>query len=123
MPNMEEPYRVREDQNARTKACTCLDFHGALEETPPDAGTADPKVNTRNIFSPNTLHKVVSGGDQLATDRGKQLASSGPIQKKHHRKRNKKDKPSVSQQPVSPKRPRVHDDPMSQPAMKLENRL
>jgi hypothetical protein len=116
MPNMEEPYRVREDQNAHTKACTRLDFHGALEETPPDAGAADPKVNTRNIFSPNTLHKVVSGGDQLATDRGEQLATGGPIQKKHHRKRNKKDKPSASQQPAGPKRSRVHDDLMSQPA-------
>jgi hypothetical protein len=63
MPNMEEPYRVREDQNSHTKACTRLDFHGALEETPPDAGVADPKVNTGNIFSPNTLYKVVSGGD------------------------------------------------------------
>jgi hypothetical protein len=63
MPNMEEPYHVREDQNACTKACTRLDFHGALEETPPDAGAADPKVNTGNIFSPNTLHKVVSGGE------------------------------------------------------------
>jgi hypothetical protein len=63
MPNMEEPYRVREDQNARTKTCTCLDFHGALEEMPPDGGAADPKVNLRNIFSPNTLHKVVSGGE------------------------------------------------------------
>jgi hypothetical protein len=79
MPNMEEPYRVREDQNARTKACTRLDFHGALEETPLDAGAADPKVNTRNIFSPNTLHKVVSGGDQLATDRREQLETGGPI--------------------------------------------
>jgi hypothetical protein len=120
---MEEPYRVREDQNACTKACTRLDFYGALEETPPDAGAADPKVNMGNIFSPNTLHKVVSGGDQLATNRGEQLASGGPIQKTHHQKRNKKDKPSASQQPVGPKRPSVHDDPMSQPAMKLENRL
>jgi hypothetical protein len=108
MPNMEEPYRVREDQNARTKIYTRLDFHGALEETPPDASAVDPKVNPGNIFSPNTLHKVVSGGEQLATD--------GPIQKKHHRKRNKKDKPSASQQPAGPKRPRVQDDPMSQPA-------
>jgi hypothetical protein len=116
MPNMEEPYRVCEDQNALTKACTRLDFHGALEETPPDAGAADPKVNTGNIFSPNTLHKVVSGGDQLATDCGEQLETGGPIQKKHHRKRNKKDKPSASQQPIGLKRPRVHDDPMSQPA-------
>jgi hypothetical protein len=41
MPNMEEPYRVRKDQNARTKTCTRLDFHGALEEMPPDAGAAD----------------------------------------------------------------------------------
>jgi hypothetical protein len=40
---------------------------------------ADPKVNTGNIFSPNTLHKVVSGGDQLATDRGEQLETGGPI--------------------------------------------
>jgi hypothetical protein len=55
MPNMEEPYRVREDQNAHTKACTHLDFHGALEEMPLDAGAADPKVNMGNIFSPNTL--------------------------------------------------------------------
>jgi hypothetical protein len=69
---------------------------------PPDAGAADPKVNTGNIFSPNTLHKVVSSG--------------GPIQKKHHQKRNKKDKPSASQQPAGPKRPRVQDDLMSQPA-------
>jgi hypothetical protein len=107
MPNMEEPYRVREDQNACTKACTRLDFHGALEETPPDAGAADPKVNTGNTFSPNTLHKVVSGGEQLATDRGEQLATGGPIQKKHHRKRNKKDKPSASQLSAGPKRPRV----------------
>jgi hypothetical protein len=61
---------VTRDQNARTKACTRLDFHGALEETPPDAGAADPKVNMGNIFSPNTLHKVVTGGDQLATDCG-----------------------------------------------------
>jgi hypothetical protein len=116
MPNMEEPYRVREDQNAHTKAFMRLDFHGALEETPLDAGAADPKVNTGNIFSPNTLHKVVSGGDQLATDRGEQLATGGPIQKKHHRKRNKKDKPSASQQLTGLKRPRVQDDPMSQPA-------
>jgi hypothetical protein len=113
---MEEPYRVREDQNARTKACTHLDFHGSLEETPPDAGASHPKVNTGNIFSPNTLHKVVSGGEQLATDRDEQLATGGPIQKKHHRKRNKKDKSSASQQPTGPKRPRVQDDPMSQPA-------
>jgi hypothetical protein len=97
MPNMEKPYHVCKDQNACTKACTRLDFHGALEETPLDAGTTNPKVNTRNIFSPNTLHKVVSGGDQLATDRGEQLEIGGPIQKKHHWKRNKKDKPSVSQ--------------------------
>jgi hypothetical protein len=116
MPNMEEPYRVREDQNAHTKTCTCLDFHGALEETPPDAGVADPKVNSGNIFSPNTLHKVMSGSEQLATGRGEQLATGGPIQKKHHRKRNKKDKPSTSQQPAGPNRPRVQDDLMSQPA-------
>jgi hypothetical protein len=58
MPIMEEPYRVCKDQNARTKACTRLDFHGALEETPPDAGAANPKVNTGNIFSPNIFHKV-----------------------------------------------------------------
>jgi hypothetical protein len=96
MPNMEEPYRVHEDQNARTKICTRLDFHGALEETPPDAGAADPKVNPGNIFSPNTLHKVMNGGEQLATS-AEQLATGGPIQKKHHRKRNKKDKPSASQ--------------------------
>jgi hypothetical protein len=96
MPNMEEPYRVHEDQNARTKICTRLDFHGALEETPPDAGAADPKVNPGNIFSPNTLHKVMNGGEQLATS-AEQLATGGPIQKKHHRKRNKKDKPYASQ--------------------------
>jgi hypothetical protein len=108
MPSMEEPYRVRKDQNARTKTCTRLDFHGALEEMPPDAGAVDPKVNPRNIFSPNTLHKVVSGSEQLA--------AGGPIQKKHHRKRNKKDKSSMSQQPAGPKRSRVQDDPMSQPA-------
>jgi hypothetical protein len=83
-----------------------LDFHGALEETPPDAGAADPKVNPGNIFSPNTLHKVMSGGEQLATG-GEQLATGGPIEKKHHRKRNKKDKPSESQQSAGPKRPRV----------------
>jgi hypothetical protein len=61
---------------------------------------------------------------------GEQLATGGPIEKKH-RKRNKKDKPSASQQPAGPKRPRVQDDPMSQPTkgilqgifMKLENRL
>jgi hypothetical protein len=93
---MEEPYRVRKDKNARTKTCTRLDFHGALEEMPPDAGAADPKVNLGNIFSPNTLHKVMSGSEQLATGRGEQLAIGGPIQKKHHRKRNKKDKPSAS---------------------------
>jgi hypothetical protein len=115
MPNMEEPYHVRKDQNARTKTCTRLDFHGALEEMPPDASAADPKVNPGNIFSPNTLHKVMSGGEQLATN-GEQLATGGRIQKKHHRKRNKKDKPSASQQPAGPKRPRVQDDPMSQPA-------
>jgi hypothetical protein len=51
----------------------------------------------------------------LATDRGEQLATGGPIQKKHHRKRNKKDKPSASQQLAGPKRPRVQDNPMSQP--------
>ena len=123
MPNMEEPYRVREDdQNARTKTCTRLDFHGALEETPPDAGAAVPKVNPGNIFSPNTLQKV--------TD--EELAAGGHIEKKkHHRKRSKKDKPSVSQRPASPKRPRVQDDLMSQPtkgtlqgrSTKLENRL
>jgi hypothetical protein len=90
MPNMEEPYRVREDQNACTKTCTRLDFHGALEETPPDASAADPKVNPGNIFSPNTLHKVTS----------EQLATGSPIEKKHHRKRNKKDKPRASGQPV-----------------------
>jgi hypothetical protein len=73
-----------------------LDFHGALEETAPDVGAADPKVNTGNIFSPNTIHKVVSGGDPLATDRGEQLETGGPIEKKLHRKRNKKDKPSAS---------------------------
>jgi hypothetical protein len=67
MPNMEEPYRAREHQNACTKTCTCLDFHDALEETPPDASAIDPKVNPGNIFSPNTLHKVMSGGEQLAT--------------------------------------------------------
>jgi hypothetical protein len=44
------------------------------------------------------------------------LATGGPIEKKHHRKRNKKDKPFASQQPTGPKRPRVQDDPMSQPA-------
>jgi hypothetical protein len=105
MPNMEEPYRVREDQNARTKTCTRLDFHGALEETSLDASAADPKVNSGNIFSPNTLRKVS----------GEQLATGGPIEKKHHRKRNKKDKPSASQQPACLKTPRVQDDPMSQP--------
>jgi hypothetical protein len=99
MPNMEEPYRVRKDQNAHTKTCTRLEFHGALEETPLDAGAADPNVNPGNIFSPNTLHKVMSGGEQLAT--------GGLIRKKHHEKRNKKDKSSVSQQPAGPKRPRV----------------
>jgi hypothetical protein len=102
---MEETYRVREDQNARTKTCTRLDFHGALEETPTDAGAADPKVNSRNIFSPNTLHKVT----------GEQLPTGSPIEKKHHRKRNKKHKPSASQRPAGPKRPRVQHDPMSQP--------
>jgi hypothetical protein len=60
MPNMEEPYRVREDQNAHTKTCTHLNFHDALEEMLPDAGASDPKVNPGNIFSPNTLHKVTS---------------------------------------------------------------
>jgi hypothetical protein len=44
------------------------------------------------------------------------LATRGPIEKNHHRKRNKKDKPCVSQWPAGPKRPRVQDDPMSQPA-------
>jgi hypothetical protein len=60
MPNMEEPYHVRGDQNPCTKTCMHLDFHGALEETPPDARATDPKVNPGNIFSPNTLHKVTS---------------------------------------------------------------
>jgi hypothetical protein len=44
-----------------------------------------------------------------------QLVTGSPIEKKHHRKRNKKDKPSASQWPAGPKRPRVQDDPMSQP--------
>jgi hypothetical protein len=80
-------------------------LHGALEETPPDVGAVDPKVNPGNIFSPNTLHKVS----------GEQLATGGPIEKKHHWMRNKKDKPSASQRPAGLKRPRVQDDPMSQP--------
>jgi hypothetical protein len=43
------------------------------------------------------------------------LAISDLIEKKHHWKRNKKDKPYVSQWLAAPKRPRVQDDPMSQP--------
>jgi hypothetical protein len=43
------------------------------------------------------------------------LATGSPIEKKHHRKRNKKDKPSASQRPAGPKWPQVQEDPMSQP--------
>jgi len=114
MPTMEEPYRAREDQNARTKTCTRLDFRGALEETPPDAGAADPKVTLANIFSPNTLHKAAD----------EQLAAADPIEKKKkYRKRYKKDTPPASQRPAAPKRPRVQDDPLSQPAEGTLSRL
>lgn len=59
MPNMDEPYRVANDPNARTRTCTRLDFHGTLEETPPDAGAAGPYKGTQGIiFSPTTLHKA-----------------------------------------------------------------
>jgi hypothetical protein len=44
------------------------------------------------------------------------LATGGPIEKKQHQKKKKKDKLSASQQRAGLKRPRVQDDPMSQPA-------
>jgi hypothetical protein len=83
-----------------------------------DAASTDTQTRlTSALQDPHVqelLLKEMSNAKAAAKEKAK-LATDGPIQKKHHRKRNKKDKLSVSQQPSGPKRPRVQDDPMSQP--------